>query len=127
MSALHCISTSVTHQAFPTCPEADTTATLLYDVSDRTGIPTVESRLTYNGRQLTSSNESLSSYGITSGATIGLALRLRGGGPKKRCGHYIAATERCSSVSLRIVGDCNFCEVSFCGRHRLPEGESTRR
>lgn len=42
----------------------------------------------------------------------------------RRCGCFIAPTERCSSVSLRIVGDCSYCNVSFCGRHRLPEGES---
>ena len=67
-------------------------------------------------------------------------FRLRGGGPKKRCGCYITTTERCSSAAVRksfhrnvflvlcltltllagIVGDCSFCDVSFCGRHRLP-------
>lgn len=53
---------------------------------------------------------------------VASALRLRGGGPKKRCGRWLTTTERCSQVSLRIVGDCTFCETSFCGRHRLPEG-----
>ncbi|KAL8286407.1 hypothetical protein RQP46_004424 [Phenoliferia psychrophenolica] len=99
--------------------DATSLPSLRFAVADRTGVPIEEQRLIFGGRQM--EDGSLESYGVVDGATISLVLRLRGGGPKKRCGRWLTTTERCSQVSLRIVGDCTFCETSFCGRHRLPE------
>ncbi|KAM0754995.1 hypothetical protein T439DRAFT_322057 [Meredithblackwellia eburnea MCA 4105] len=99
---------------------ASTLPELRYAVADRTGVPIEEQRLVFGGRQMEDSGD-LASFGVVEGSTIGLVLRLRGGGPKKRCGRYLSATERCSQPALRIVGDCSFCQASFCGRHRLPE------
>lgn len=93
---------------------------LQYAVADRTAIPVEEQRLIYGARQL-EAGKALNQYGITDGATIGLALRLRGGAPKKRCGFYLNATDRCSQAAVRIVGDCNLCKASFCSTHRLSE------
>ncbi|SCV67675.1 BQ2448_5286 [Microbotryum intermedium] len=98
----------------------DTVADLKFAVEDRTSIPLDDQRLVFGGRQL-DDTRTLADYGLQPGMTVGLVLRLRGGGPKKRCGAYITATDRCSQASLRIVGDCSFCSTSFCGRHRLPE------
>ncbi|KAA1092161.1 hypothetical protein PGTUg99_010665 [Puccinia graminis f. sp. tritici] len=52
-----------------------------------------------------------------------VAMRLRGGGPKKRCQHAKnSVTEsQCSQPALRLVGDCPHCTLPFCSRHRLPE------
>ncbi|WAQ92291.1 hypothetical protein PtA15_16A197 [Puccinia triticina] len=52
-----------------------------------------------------------------------VAMRLRGGGPKKRCQHAKnSLTEtQCSQPALRLVGDCPHCTLPFCSRHRLPE------
>ncbi|KAK4058458.1 hypothetical protein OIO90_000617 [Microbotryomycetes sp. JL221] len=98
---------------------AATADELRSQVAQQLGVPQDEQRLMYGRHQL--EQGSLSAYGIDDNATVNLALRLRGGGPKKRCGCWITPTERCSQVSLRIVGDCSFCSTSFCGRHRLPE------
>ncbi|KAM0788412.1 hypothetical protein ACM66B_001549 [Microbotryomycetes sp. NB124-2] len=100
---------------------AATASQLRSEVAERLGVPADEQRLMYGRHQLDSDNTTLSSYGLHDHVTVNLALRLRGGGPKKRCGCWITPTERCSQVSLRIVGDCSFCSTSFCGRHRLPE------
>jgi len=100
--------------------ETTSLSSLRYSISEKTGVPTDEQRLVYGGRQMEDS-QSLESYGLVEGATIGLVLRLRGGGPKKRCAYFIGPTEKCSSASIRIVGDCPHCSASFCGRHRLPE------
>jgi hypothetical protein len=35
-------------------------------------------------------------------------IRLRGGGPKKRCGCFISTTERCSSPAVRKLDDTVF-------------------
>lgn len=52
-----------------------------------------------------------------------VAMRLRGGGPKKRCQHGKSSlTEsQCTQPALRLVGDCPHCTLPFCSRHRLPE------
>jgi len=52
-----------------------------------------------------------------------VAMRLRGGGPKKRCQHAKnSVTEsQCGQPALRLVGDCPHCTLQFCARHRLPE------
>lgn len=65
---------------------------------------------------------SLAEYGVVDGSTIGLALRLRGGAPKKRCKFMLNPTDQCSQAAVRIVGDCQLCSLSFCARHRLAEG-----
>ncbi|KAI7936150.1 hypothetical protein MJO29_015453 [Puccinia striiformis f. sp. tritici] len=52
-----------------------------------------------------------------------VAMRLRGGGPKKRCQHAknSVSESQCSQPALRLVGDCPHCTLPFCSRHRLPE------
>ncbi|GAA6000194.1 hypothetical protein JCM10207_007899 [Rhodosporidiobolus poonsookiae] len=101
------------------CLEASTVSDLHTAVAQRTSIPAAEQRLSYGARQLV--DGPLSSYGISEDATVGLALRLRGGAPKKRCACFIAPTERCSQAAMKIVGDCTLCKASFCARHRLAE------
>lgn len=98
--------------------------TLQFAVADRTAIPVEEQRLVYGSSQLVA-GRSLSEYGLVDGATVGLALRLRGGAPKKRCGFMLNPTDRCSQAAVRIVGDCQLCSSSFCSRHRLAEGASS--
>ena len=105
--------------------DASTVHELQFALADRTGIPIPEQRLGYVSRQLVSSrDESLATFGIVEGSTVGLALRLKGGAPKKRCTAMLAATERCSQAAVRIVGDCQLCQAAFCSRHRLAEGAS---
>lgn len=52
-----------------------------------------------------------------------VAMRLRGGGPKKRCQHAKNSVNesQCTQAALRLVGDCPHCTLQFCSRHRLPE------
>lgn len=52
-----------------------------------------------------------------------VAMRVRGGGPKKRCQHAKNSVNepQCSQAALRLVGDCPHCTLQFCSRHRLPE------
>ncbi|HEX2594300.1 MAG TPA: ubiquitin-like protein [Rhizomicrobium sp.] len=47
-------------------------------VMDKEGIPVAQQRLIYGGKQL-EDTATLSSYGLTDGATVHLVLRLRGG------------------------------------------------
>ncbi|GAA5998373.1 Tmc1p [Rhodotorula paludigena] len=101
--------------------EASTVSDLQFALADRTAIPIAEQRLVFGARQLTTSDDSLAAYGIADGATVGLALRLKGGAPKKRCNCWISPTERCSQAAVRIVGDCQLCTQAFCSRHRLAE------
>ncbi|BGP38424.1 hypothetical protein JCM10450v2_002369 [Rhodotorula kratochvilovae] len=102
--------------------DAASVSALQFALADRTGIPIPEQRLVFGSRQLVSSlDESLEAYGLRDGATVGLALRLRGGAPKKRCTAMLNATDRCSQAAVRIVGDCQLCQAAFCSRHRLAE------
>ncbi|GAA5979481.1 hypothetical protein JCM11641_005408 [Rhodosporidiobolus odoratus] len=100
--------------------DATTVPSLRLAISQRLSIPSEEQRLSYGSRTL-EGTDSLSSYGILEHGTVSLSLRLRGGAPKKRCGCWLSATERCSQAVVRIVGDCKLCSASFCARHRLAE------
>ncbi|GAA5879475.1 hypothetical protein JCM16303_003217 [Sporobolomyces ruberrimus] len=115
---MHCYVRDLSGHSLPF--NASNVSDLQFAIADRTAIPVEEQRLIYGARQLAAGNE-LSEYGIQEGATIGLALRLRGGAPKKRCAFYLNATDRCSQAAARIVGDCNSCKASFCSTHRLSE------
>lgn len=55
--------------------------------------------------------------------TADVAMRLRGGAPKKRCQHAKNSVNesQCAQPALRLVGDCPHCTLQFCARHRLPE------
>ncbi|BGP23272.1 AN1-type zinc finger protein [Rhodotorula toruloides] len=103
--------------------DASDVSSLQYAIADRTAIPVEDQRLVFGSSQLVA-GRTLASYGIASGNTVGLALRLRGGAPKKRCGFMLSATDRCSQAAVRIVGDCQLCSASFCSRHRLAEDHS---
>ncbi|RPA87964.1 ubiquitin-domain-containing protein [Ascobolus immersus RN42] len=94
----------------------DTIGSLMSAIEAREGIPSDVQRLSYASKPLESSH-SLGDYNIQQEATLHLALRLRGGGPKKgRC-----TMKGCTSAAQRIVGDCAFCDGHFCGKHRLLE------
>lgn len=103
--------------------DAADVSTLQYAITDRTAIPVEDQRLVYGSSQLVP-GRSLAEYGVVDGSTIGLALRLRGGAPKKRCKFMLNPTDQCSQAAVRIVGDCQLCSLSFCARHRLAEDHS---
>jgi len=88
-------------------------------LSIRTALPESDVRLVYAGKHLSSSPTStLSELHIQRESTIHLALPLRGGMPPKkiRCTH-----KDCKEAAQRIVGECGFCNGTFCGKHRLLE------
>ncbi|KAK9451397.1 ubiquitin-related domain-containing protein [Limtongia smithiae] len=96
--------------------EADTVSQVKLSIEESAHIPVSMQRLVFGGNVLKDSSP-LSECGVAEGATVNLALRLRGGGPaKKRC-----SFKSCSSAPLRIVGDCSFCDGHFCAKHRLLE------
>lgn len=63
----------------------------------------------------------------TTSTDLQLILRLRGGGPKKRCQHGAGqakedgTTAQCRDAAVRLVGECPHCKLQFCAQHRLPE------
>lgn len=64
---------------------------------------------------------------IPASTDLQLILRLRGGGPKKRCQHGAGqakedgTTAQCRDATVRLVGECPHCKLQFCAQHRLPE------
>jgi hypothetical protein len=87
-------------------------------ISLRTSLPEEDLRLVYAGKHLSlSPTETLASLNITRDSTIHLALPLRGGMAKKiRCTY-----KDCKGAAQGIIGDCGFCNGTFCGKHRLLE------
>lgn len=102
-----------------TLPSNTSIATLRSLLALRTNLPTPSDlRLVHAGKHLSTPSTTLADYGLSSNATLHMALPLRGGMPPKkiRCSH-----KECKDAAQRIVGDCGFCNGHFCGKHRLLE------
>jgi predicted nucleic acid binding AN1-type Zn finger protein len=102
-----------------TLPPSTTISTLRTLLALRTNLSTpTQLRLVHAGKHLSSASSSLSSYDIAPNSTLHMALPLRGGMPPKkiRC-----SFKECKETAQRIVGDCDFCQGHFCGKHRLLE------
>jgi len=102
-----------------TVPQDLTIQNLTTLLSIRTSLPEQDLRLVYAGKHLSSAPSStLADNHIQRESTIHLAVPLRGGMPPKkiRCTH-----KDCREAAQRIIGDCGFCNGSFCGKHRLLE------
>lgn len=93
--------------------------------------PSSNLRLTYAGRQLDNAELSLEDYAIPPSATLHLAPPLNDDAaqaktpstPKKsripRC-----AFKDCKQKPQPIVGDCGFCNLRFCSKHRMLESHA---
>jgi len=78
-------------------------ASLFDQVTSATGIPASAARLSYKSKTLSFSSSSTAStfqdLGVQQHATFDLSLRLRGGGPKKRCAYVFVKTGTTPSTS----------------------------
>lgn len=102
-----------------TVPQNLTIQNLTTLLSIRTSLPESDLRLVYAGKHLSSSPSStLADLHIQRESTIHLASPIRGGMPprKIRC-----QAKDCKEAAQRIVGECGFCNGTFCGKHRLLE------
>ncbi len=111
----------------------DTVATLKSRIEDKEGIPLIEQRLTYEGRQL-EDNQTLLSCNIKHESSIHLLLRLRGGGPdafsfnhmthEKRVAFSEAAPKwRAVIPGLNLTGTCINKECVASGKRVvIPKG-----
>jgi len=74
-------------------------------------------RLVFDEKILSDHTKSLSACGIKEDSTI-FIKRITSSPPNKCC------FEVCPKKIAVIVGDCKFCQKSFCTQHRLPEAHA---
>ena len=112
------IETSGTSTEVDACPE-ETIETLKAQVMSFTGTAVSDQRLLSGPTELLPNDSLLSSHNLPEGTVLTLAPLLERGSKKKRC-----ASDGCVNKSLKLVGDCRWCQNSFCSKHRLPEAHA---
>ena len=93
---------------------SSTVADLQKCLQESEGLQPGKYNLLYRGELLNQPTMSLSNYKISPDATID-AVPVTGR-PKGRC-----AVGECTDRVAKIIGDCKYCGMGYCSRHRLPE------
>lgn len=104
-----CVAISV-----PT-PQESTVAHVQELLRQKEGLETDKYELMFRGERLLP-DRTLQSYQIGADATLEAVLPGIRIPPKGRC----AVPDCCDRVA-RIVGECRYCGMGYCSRHRLPE------
>ncbi|KAI9281655.1 ubiquitin family-domain-containing protein [Sporodiniella umbellata] len=104
---------------------SDTIESVKNKIQAQQGFFAHQQKLIFEGKPL-ENDCTFSDYNIQKESILHLNFGLRGGAgeddqkrqlkKKSRC-----AFNSCSDKTVKIIGDCRYCQSKFCARHRLPE------